>query len=673
MPDPELDIALFECLAATRPSSLHVPWGELAERLTRHDERAVKDGPGWSPTRYRDGATRSTAGVEAVSALVLDVDHDEPDWRLLAGLTFVAHTSHKHHAGHEDCDGRPDCPHWRIVLPLAAPMDPALHGKLWAAAKATICPAADEGAKGPARFFYLPSHPPGRACDTRRGEGALLDAARVIPDEPPEPEEDQPAASRDAAGRSERPGDRFNREASFAAILEPHGWTQVPHSGDGERWRRPGKSEGVSATADGGGHRIFYCFSSNAPPFQANTSYSRFGAFALLEHNGDFSAAGRELAARYRRNGDSSDSSGVYTSGTPDGSFEDESGDPRLDFRIGPFSVRSMRREDMRSHLWAHDGYVLRGGLNSVTGAGGAGKTTFTAFEVAGWTTGALPGSFHGRPIRVLMIGDEDDPNADWTPMVVAAGGDESYVKFVGYDEGTVLDLVTHAEHLERMVRRGGFEVVVFNQILDHLDARMNSHTQHDVRVALAPLRGLARRLGIAPVYTLHTNKISGAGSLRDKSGGSGQFTDLPRAGLLIGYHPDRDGWRAAGRGKGNVGRVPPTLIFRIEEAFVPNPATGEVISAPRIVDLQSAPDLAAEEILTHPARKREDTETAKEKAERCTRILGADGDWRPRKELAAACEAEGIAVYTFRDLFPVLATIETRPCGRETEWRLKA
>ncbi len=149
----------------------------------------------------------------------------------------------------------------------------------------------------------------------------------------------------------------------------------------------------------------------------------------------------------------------------------------------------------------------------------------------------------------------------------------------------------------------------MFNQILDHLAAGMSSHTQHDVRVALGPLRGIARRLGIAPVYTLHSNKISGAGSLRDRSGGSGQFTDLPRAGLLVGYHPDREGWRAAGRGKGNVGRVPPTLIFRIEEELVPNPVTAEVISAPRIVDLQPAPDLAPEEVLTHPPRRHEDTE----------------------------------------------------------------
>ncbi len=108
----------------------------------------------------------------------------------------------------------------------------------------------------------------------------------------------------------------------------------------------------------------------------------------------------------------------------------------------------------MRAHQWAHYGYVLRGGLNSITGAGGSGKTTFTAFEVASWSTGGLPESFHGRPVRVLLIGDEDYPTAYWTPRIVAAVCDESHVKFVSYDESIVLYLLAHAEHLERMIRQ---------------------------------------------------------------------------------------------------------------------------------------------------------------------------------------------------------------------------
>jgi len=36
-------------------------------------------------------------------------------------------------------------------------------------------------------------------------------------------------------------------------------------------------------------------FSSSAAPFEPDTSYGKFAAFALVEHEGDFSAAARAL------------------------------------------------------------------------------------------------------------------------------------------------------------------------------------------------------------------------------------------------------------------------------------------------------------------------------------------------------------------------------------------
>jgi hypothetical protein len=39
-------------------------------------------------------------------------------------------------------------------------------------------------------------------------------------------------------------------------------------------------------------------FSSNAWPFEPQTAYSKFAAYALLEHHGDFRAAARLLALK---------------------------------------------------------------------------------------------------------------------------------------------------------------------------------------------------------------------------------------------------------------------------------------------------------------------------------------------------------------------------------------
>ena len=286
----KIELALFDSLTATRATSVALPWPALVDLLTDHRERLDKDGDGWSPARYIPGASRKKENVEAISALVLDVDHTEPEWWRLAGLEYAAHTSWKHHAGHPDCDERPDCPHWRITIPLKEPVPTERWGEFWRQATAVLCPHADEAAKDASRFYWLPAHPPGTPCDTRRGEGAALDPARILPPEATQPDLD-------------RPGDKFNRDASWAQILEPHGWVQVPYGGEGERWRRPGKDEDLSATADGGGYRLLYVFTSNAPPLEPQTAYSRFGAFAALEHGGDYSAAASALAKYYKRNG----------------------------------------------------------------------------------------------------------------------------------------------------------------------------------------------------------------------------------------------------------------------------------------------------------------------------------------------------------------------------------
>lgn len=99
-----------------------------------------------------------------------------------------------------------------------------------------------------------------------------------------------------------RPGDDYDRRGpEWKDILEPAGW-RLDHSVGGvDHWTRPGKREGVSATT---GHArtpdnlpLLYVFSSNAHPFDSETSYSKFSAYTTLHHGGDFSAAARALAS----------------------------------------------------------------------------------------------------------------------------------------------------------------------------------------------------------------------------------------------------------------------------------------------------------------------------------------------------------------------------------------
>lgn len=102
-----------------------------------------------------------------------------------------------------------------------------------------------------------------------------------------------------ARGANLRPGDDFNLRADWADILRPHGWTYAgPGTDDTERWIRPDKDDGCSATTNFEGSDLLYVFSSNADPFEDEMAYSKFHAFALLEHDGDFSEAAIELKRR---------------------------------------------------------------------------------------------------------------------------------------------------------------------------------------------------------------------------------------------------------------------------------------------------------------------------------------------------------------------------------------
>jgi hypothetical protein len=102
-------------------------------------------------------------------------------------------------------------------------------------------------------------------------------------------------ALRDVGPGEVPPGEDYAARTSWADILEPHGWRLVRVRGDIRDWCRPGKDEGISATTNGNGTDRFHCFSTSTE-FDT-TSYSKFGAYAVLNHGGDHSAAASALKA----------------------------------------------------------------------------------------------------------------------------------------------------------------------------------------------------------------------------------------------------------------------------------------------------------------------------------------------------------------------------------------
>jgi hypothetical protein len=93
-------------------------------------------------------------------------------------------------------------------------------------------------------------------------------------------------------------GDQFTVKATWSAILTPHGWhcADADPDADGARWLHPNATSTCSATIR---HGCLFVYSPNTPfdPTEAGDphGYTKFRAFAVLDHSGDLSAAAKAL------------------------------------------------------------------------------------------------------------------------------------------------------------------------------------------------------------------------------------------------------------------------------------------------------------------------------------------------------------------------------------------
>ena len=93
------------------------------------------------------------------------------------------------------------------------------------------------------------------------------------------------------------PGDDFNAKTTWRELLEPLGWKVAYQSAEKTTWTRPGKDFGVSATTNYQNTDKLRVFSTSTI-FDAERSYDKFGAYAVIFHNGDFKEAARDLRSQ---------------------------------------------------------------------------------------------------------------------------------------------------------------------------------------------------------------------------------------------------------------------------------------------------------------------------------------------------------------------------------------
>lgn len=95
--------------------------------------------------------------------------------------------------------------------------------------------------------------------------------------------------------------DQYSSSTSWAQILEPHDWRclDADPDADGARWLHPNATSACSATVK---HTCLFVYSTSTE-FDVTEAgdpngYTKFAAYALLNHGGDMSAAARALRGR---------------------------------------------------------------------------------------------------------------------------------------------------------------------------------------------------------------------------------------------------------------------------------------------------------------------------------------------------------------------------------------
>jgi archaellum biogenesis ATPase FlaH len=293
-----LSISTFTCIQDVKPVCGKLTLAEWQQRLTKHSVRETKDGPLYSPAIWEDGYTRGNEGIGSLTCVIFDCEKTSPSFPELQprldGKCAIWHTTFQHTSE----NGR-----YRLILPLSRPVSlhefPLVHRG--AARYLDIEGRFDPTCREPARAYYAPSCPSEHAHEKFSGytDGALWDPIELIAlvtDEPDPAEftEDVLRAKKSVGGR---PGDDYNQRETWGDVLTRHGWKVVSTRGDTTYWCRPGKAFGISATTNHQGSDLLYVFSSSTS-FEPNRGYTKFSAYAILEHGGDFSEAARELAAK---------------------------------------------------------------------------------------------------------------------------------------------------------------------------------------------------------------------------------------------------------------------------------------------------------------------------------------------------------------------------------------
>jgi hypothetical protein len=231
-------------------------------------------------------------------------------------------------------------------------------------------------------------------------------------------------------------------------------------------------------------------------------------------------------------------------------------------------------------------------------------------------------------------------------------------------------------ERLRRAITTTESKLVVFDALLDHMPPAAAGETINSptfVRGALGPLKQLVRELDIVAIVSLHPPKARGF-AFRDFVQGSQAFSAVSRFGLLFAWHPDdaEDDplrRRVMVRGKGNLGRDPGALEFRVIGREHEH-SDGHVQEREVVVDVRSS-DVTFQQPMARPRGAGDERHRKYEDAAEIIQSRLNGGEWHPAATIRGELDAQDLNSDSVVDNAKRLLGVATRRGVDGWEWRI--
>jgi archaellum biogenesis ATPase FlaH len=269
---------------------------------------------------------------------------------------------------------------------------------------------------------------------------------------------------------------------------------------------------------------------------------------------------------------------------------------------------------------WMWRGRLPRGKLVILDGDPGTGKSTMTAEIAARVSTGSsLPHepilTPKPEPASVVYVSYEDDVAATIVPRLVAGGAALDRVGV--FDIRGVMPTLNEdgIAEIERRATSMSAKLVVIDPLMVALPADVDAHKDQEVRRVLHMVMAMAERLGAVVIVVRHLNKSNTASAIY-RGGGSIGIIGAARVGLMLAKDPSDPERRVLAVSKSNLGRIPPSLGFRLV-------AEGEDVAH---VEWLGEVEYAADDLMVSATPKDPSERSAMDAARDVVRQILADG-----------------------------------------------